>query len=272
MGALVRNFIILFLSIVVLSGCTKFQKLRKSPDWKVKYQAALKYYGEEDYYRANILFEDILPVIRGTEEAELANFYFAYGYFYQKQYILSAHYFQSFATIYSRSEYAMEASYMHAFSLYKQSPGFKLDQTVTYEAIAALQTFINDFPFSEYAQGADELIDEMQVKLETKAFENAKLYYKISSYKASMVAFDNFQIDYPDSRFREEVSYLSIKAAYDFAQVSIRARQEERYTRAIDYYEKFIDKYPESKFLKDAERIYADSVEELTNFADQNNL
>jgi outer membrane protein assembly factor BamD len=272
MGLFVRRISVLIIVFLLASGCTKFQKIRKSPDWRVKYEAAVKYYEEEDYYRANLLFEDIIPVIRGTEEAELANFYFAYSYFHQKQYILSAHYFESFVTIYSRSDFAMEAAYMHAYSLYMQSPVFRLDQTPTYQAIGSFQKFINKYPYSEYAQQADDLIDELQVKLETKAFENAKLYYKIESYKAAMVAFDNFRIDFPDSRFQEEVAYLSIKAAYDFAQVSIQSRQKERYTQAIEYYEKFIDKYPSSSFQKDAESIYADCVEELTNFADQNNL
>ncbi len=258
--------------LILLSGCTRFQKLRKSNDWRVKYNAALKYYEEKDYYRSSILFEDIIPVIRGTEEAELANFYFAYTYYHQKQYILASHYFESFTNVYARSEYAMEAAYMHAYSLYLQSPDYKLDQSATYEAIAAMQNFINKYPYSEYAEGADDLIDELQIKLERKAFENAKLYYKVESYKAALVAFENFQIDYPDSKFREEIQFLTIKTAYDYAQVSIRSRQKERYTKAIDSYEKFLDRFPNSKFLKEAESIYAKSIEELTNFADQNNL
>lgn len=258
--------------IFVISGCSKFQKLRKSADWRVKYEAALAYYEEEDYYRASILFEEILPIIRGTEEAELANFYYAYSHFHQKQFILAAHYFKTFVDVYSRSEYAMEASYQHAYSLYKQSPEYRLDQTSTYEAITAMQSFIDKYPYSEYALQADDIIDELQVKLERKAYENAKLYYKIESYKAAIVALDNFKVDYPDSKFQEEISYLSIRSAYELALVSIPSKQKERFNEAVDYYEKFVDKYPNSEYLKEAERIYADSIEELRKFADQNNL
>ena len=264
----IRNILLVFL-VITLAGC-RFNKLRKTGTWQEKYKAALNYYEEKDYYRSNILFEEILPIIRGTKEAELANFYYPYTYFYQDQYILSAHYFKTFAEVYSRSEYAMEAEYMHAYSLYMQSPDFELDQTVTYEAIAALQLFINRYPYSEYSDQADELINELQVKLEKKAFENAKLYQKISRYKAALVAFDNFRVNYPDSKYNDEALYLSVKTAYEFATVSIRSKQEERFQKAVDYYEELVDNFPESNFLADAEAIYAKSIEELTSFAVRN--
>ncbi len=260
----------LLLLILVLAGTgCKFRKIQKNGDWKVKYEAALKYYEEKDYYRSGLLFEEILPIIRGTEEAELANFYYAYTYFYQGQYILSAHHFKTFSQVYGRSSYVLEANYQYANSLYMQSPTSSLDQTTTYEALTALQQFLNKYPYSEYAEKADKQIDELQIKLERKAYENAKLYFKLKRYKASIVAFDNFQFDYPDSKYREEIAFLSIQTIYDLAKISIVSKQEERFRSTIEKYEKFVDKYPSSKYLKDAEKFYEESIEELRRFADQ---
>lgn len=258
---------IFFILAISLFGCSKFRKIQKSADWKVKYEAALKYYEEEKFNKTTVLLEEILPIIRGTAEAELGNFYFAYAYYNQKQYILAAHHFQEFVTIYGRSEYVLEASYMQAYSLYLQSPEFQLDQTSTYEAIAAMQNFINKYPTTEYAQDADKVIDELQVKLETKAYNTAKLYHKLRRYKSALVAFDNFKDDYPDSDFNEEVSYLNIETSFDLAEASIITKQEERYNSTISFYEEFIDKYPSSEFIEEAEKIYAKSIEEITKFA-----
>jgi len=264
------RFLFLVLMIVAASSCSKFRKIQKSGDWKIKYEAALEYYEENDFHRATQLFEDILPIIRGTAEAELGNFYLAYCYFNQKQYILSAHHFEEFVRIYGRSEYVTEAEYMHAYSLYLQSPDYQLDQTVTYEAIAALQNFINKYPTTEYASKADGVIDEMQIKLEKKAYEQCRLYYRIRRYNSALVVYDNFKDDYPDSEYQEEVAYLRIKTAYDYARQSILTKQKERYQNTIDAYESFIDTYPSSKYLKEVERIYADSIEEMTTFASSN--
>lgn len=265
----VRLIILLFAATLIVS-CSKFRKIQKSGDWKVKYDAAIEYYEDEDYHRATILFEDILPIIRGTAEAELGNFYLAYCYYNQKQYILSAHHFQEFVTIYGRSEYVMEASYMHAHSLYLQSPDYQLDQTTTYEAVAAMQNFINRYSSSEYAPEADRIIDAMQQKLEKKAFEQCRLYFKLKRYTSALTIYDNFKVDFPDSKYQEEVAFMKIETSFDYARESIPSKQEERYRNVTEYYLEFLDKYPNSKFLKDAEKIYGDSIEEITKFADPN--
>ncbi|MDE0470956.1 MAG: outer membrane protein assembly factor BamD [Ekhidna sp.] len=258
------------LILVGVAGCSKFRKIQKSGDWKLKYEAAIEYYEKQDYHRSTLLFEDILPIIRGTAEAELGNFYLAYAYFNQKQYILSAHHFEEFVRIYGRSDYVMEAAYMHAYSLYLQSPDYKLDQTITYEAVAAMQNFINKYPSSEYAPKADEVIDEAQRKLEKKAYEQCRLYYKIRRYKAALVVYDNFKDDYPDSKYQEDVACLKIKTSYDYAKVSILSKQKERYQNTINFYEAFVDEYPDSEYLREIEKIYQDSIKEITNFANSN--
>jgi outer membrane protein assembly factor BamD len=254
----------------MLASCSKFRKIQKSPDWRLKYDAALDYYAKEKYYKSSVLLEEILPIIRGTKEAELGTFYFAYAYFHQEQYILSAHHFREFVRTFGRSEYVMEASYMHGISLYMQSPDYNLDQTVTYEAVDVLQNFIEKYPAAEQADIADSLIQEMQVKLETKAYYNAKLYHKIGRHKAALVVFENFHQDFPDSDFREEIYYLGIAASYEYAKVSIPDRQEERFKDSAGRYQNFIDRYPNSEFLEDAEEIYAKTQKELAKFADQN--
>lgn len=262
------------LSLLVLSSsCSKFRKVQKSGDWKVKYDAAIEYYerGERgDYYKAAVLLEEILPVIRGSKEAEQAQFYYAYAHYYQKQYLLSAHYFKTFAETYSRSDKAEEALFMHAYSLYLTSPVIDLDQTSTYEAIQAMQNFINRYPESEYRKRAAEIIDSLQQKLERKAYDNAKLYYKLGRYQAAIVAFDNFTYNYPGSALIEEIMFLKIETQYNYASQSIRSRQEERFKAVVDFYHEFVDKYPESELIDDAVDYYDKSLVALARLKEDN--
>ncbi len=223
----------------------------------------MEFYNEGDYYRASVLFEEVLPIIRGTEQAEKAQFYNAYAYYHQKQYILSAHYFKNFATIYARSENAMEATFMHAYSLYLQSPQFNLDQTPSYEAITAMQNFINRFPYSEYKDRATTIIDQLQVKLEKKAYELAKQYQKLRLYEAAVISFENFKKDFPDSRLNEEIFYLKIRTRFDYARNSTSRRQQERYQQVVDDYYEFLEEYPESTYLALAEDVYGRSVDRI---------
>jgi outer membrane protein assembly factor BamD len=106
--------------------------------------------------------------------------------------------------------------------------------------------------------------------LERKDFESAKLYLQVKRYEAAIVAFENFRKDFPGSKFQEETMFLAIKTAYEYSKVSIVSRQEERYQDTVDKYIVFVDKYPNSPYLKEAEPIYANSTEVLTKFASRN--
>ncbi|WP_188768587.1 outer membrane protein assembly factor BamD [Emticicia aquatilis] len=253
---------LLFVSILMLSACSsKFMKLQKKGTTDEKYKAANDYYKKGDYYKAGILFEEIIPLLKGDSLAENAQFYNAYAQYQQKQYSMSAYLFKSFYATYANSPMAEEAFYMYANSMYKDSPNFNLDQSSTLTAIDALQTFINSFPESKYAESCNQNLKELRHRLEEKAYEKAKLYYKtsgvtIANFKAAVVAIDNFQKDFPDSEFIEELSFLKVQSQYDLAAVSFENKQRERYTDALKFYEDFIDKFPKSKYIKQAEKVY----------------
>ena len=255
----------LFLITIVLGSCSDYRKLLKNSSWEKQYEAALKYYQEKDYYRATVLLENVLPIIRGTQKAEEAQFYYAYAHYYQRKYILSAHYFKEFYETYSRSERAQEAMFLHAYSLYLESPTPSLDQSSTDEAIDAMQRFINRYPYSDYKERAEAILDELQGKLEDKAFANAKQYYLLERYDAATIAMNNFQKDYPDSDLNEEASYWKLAGQFQLAEQSIRSKQKERYYTTIEYYQTFIDRYPQSEFVSQAELIYENSLSKIQN-------
>ncbi|HYF70579.1 MAG TPA: outer membrane protein assembly factor BamD [Ohtaekwangia sp.] len=258
------------LLVLITVSCGKFRKIEKSQDWRVKYEAALNYYDKEDYYKASVLFEQILPIVRGLPEGEKVQFYLAYCQFYDKLYLLSSEQFKTFYETYGRSTLAEEARYMYAYSLYSSSPHTNLDQTSSVDAMAAMQEFLNRYPKSKFREKAIETIFTMQAKLETKGFDNAYQYYRMRQYKAAIVALNNFKDNYPDSKYLEEASYLVIESEYKLAEQSIRSKQDERYKEVVEHYKEFVDTYPESKFLKEAERFYAESLDKLNKSKNNN--
>ena len=254
--------------IFLLGSCSPFAKLQKSGTDDQKYKAAVEYYKKGEWYKAGLLFEELIPVLKGSTESEMAQFYYAYTQFQQAQYLLSATLFKKFYETFARSEYAQEATYMYAYSLYKDTPAYNLDQSNTLTATAALQDFVNIYPDSKYKADATKQILELREKLERKAYEKAKLYYKtsgfnIASYKSSVISINNFQRDFPDSEYNEELAFLKVDAEFSLAQNSLEAKQKERYQEALGYYQAFVDKYPNSKFLKQAEKMYETSQQEI---------
>jgi outer membrane protein assembly factor BamD len=267
-----RVSLVLGYILVLLLGvsCSKFRKVEKNPDWRVKYEAGLAYYAKKDYYRTSILFEQILPIVRGLPEAEKVQFYMAYCQYYQKLYLLASEQFKTFYETYGRGTLSEEARFMYAYSLYVAAPGTNLDQSGSIEAMTSMQAFINRYPNSKFKDQAVEVIFTTQVKLEKKGFDNARQYVKMRQYKAAVVAMDNFQKNFPDSKYIEEAKYMIIYSHFHLAEKSIYTKQLERYKLVIETYKDFIDRYPNSKFLKDAEKFYTQSTEKLITLKNTN--
>ncbi len=238
-----------------LGSCSQYQRLLKSDDYELKYRRAIEYYYEEEYRRTIALLTDVIPVYRGTAEAENINFYYAMSHFKARDYILASHYFRSFASAFPQSPHAEEFFYLSAYCKYLESPRHSLDQTNTLQAIRELQNFINRYPQSDRVEDANELIDELRYKLERKRYQNARLFMDISDYLAAATTFQSLVRDFPDTRYREEAMFLTVKAYYEFASRSIPERQEERYEKVLNAYQVFLRRYPDSGYLSEADRM-----------------
>lgn len=259
-------------------SCNKeFANLQKSGTTESKYKAAIKYYHEADYFHAGLLFEEIVPLLKGDSTAEKTQFYNAYCNYYLGQYQLSSYLFKTFYATYANSPYAEEAFYMYAFSLFKESPAYNLDQESTLTAIDALQTFINTYPSSEYADNCTQNLIDLRERLELKAYEKAFLYYKtsgvtIANFKAAVITINNFKIEFPDSHFNEELAYVQVKSEFELAENSFFRKQHERYEKTLQFHESFIDKYPNSSFNKELGEIYKDAQQQLAGVIKQEEI
>ena len=131
-------------------------------------------------------------------------------------YYLSGYQFDNFTSTYVNSQKLEEASFLGAKSYFELSPIYSKDQTETVTAIEKLQLFINQFPDSEYLAEANTLIQELDFKLEKKAFEIAKqfnytAYYDTSDYEAAISSFDNFIVDFPRLRIKRRCYVLKTR-------------------------------------------------------------
>lgn len=244
---------VLLMLIIALGSCkSKFEKLKASNDNAKKYQAALKYYNKKDYGRALELFEDLVQRYRGQAEAEDLFYYYAYTNYKLKDYTSARYHFKVFADTYPNSSRTEECRFMSAYCYYLDSPIFSLDQENTQKAIDNMQLFINLYPKSERVAEASKLIQDLRDKLEEKSYTNSKLYLNIGDYQSAVIAFGNSLRDFPDTKYAEEMEFLTIKAQYLYAKNSFEIKQEERYNTAMNFYSAFAEKYPNSKYLKDA--------------------
>jgi outer membrane protein assembly factor BamD len=256
-------FIIIFIALVATS-CSNYQKLLKSSDMELKYEAAMKYYEEERYDRAMSLLEELIPIFRGTKRAEKVYYSYCYCNYQLNLLYTAAYHFKKFTITYPLSEHAQETLFMHAYSKYLLSPIPTLDATETLGAIAALQTFINTYPEDELVDSSNVIMDKLRSKLEEKSYLNSKQYFEIFEFKAAIIAMNNTLIDYPETKYREEFTFLTLKSYFLLAENSVSKKKLERIDNTIEAYYTFVDAYKDSEYINEAQNIFT-KVSEMRN-------
>ena len=256
-------------SVLVLSACGEYEKLLKSRDFQAKYEAAVEYYEDGEYARAGTLFDQVANIFRGTTKADTVKYYQAKSYYGQRDFMMAGYYFSELSATYASSVFLEEADFMVGYCFYKRSPRAELDQETTFQAITYMQMFLAKYPTSERIGEAQDIVTEMSDKLVEKSFISAKLYYDLGYYKSAILALRNSLIEYPDTRYREELMFLILKSSYLLADNSIPSLQRERYQAAIDEYYSFIGEFPEGSHTREAIRMYEASQKFLDTTINQ---
>ena len=256
----------IFLSIMILMlmvSCSKYQKILKSTDLNFKFEKAVMYYEKEDFNRALPLLEELSTAFRGSAKAEEVNYYYAYCHYSLGEYLLASYLFDTYAKTYPNGKHTEECQYITAYCFYLESPIYKLDSKNTYKAINQLQLFTNLYPKSERVEQCNNLIDELREKLAKKAFFNAKQYVITEYHKSAIIALQNVLIDFPGSKYEQEIYFLIVESSFQLAKNSISTKKQERLENTIDAYHEFVEKYPESQFLKQAKNIEQKTLKQI---------
>jgi outer membrane protein assembly factor BamD len=261
----IHRFIAYTLIVTALCiGCkSEFEKIRLSNNPTKILESSIKYYEDGEYLRAQTLFELILNQYRGTKDAEKLFYYYAYTHYHLRQYQLASHYFKNFSNTFAYSQYREEADYMSAYANYRLSPGYRLDQKPTYDAIEGFQEFVNRYPKSERVAETNRLIDQLRGKLEQKSQSQGMLYLDLEQYEAAITAFENTLEEFPETDQAASIRFSIFKASYLYAVNSIFERRQERFEESLKRFEDFKSKYSNSEFFKPAEDLYNDIQKQL---------
>jgi outer membrane protein assembly factor BamD len=246
------------------SGCDPYKKLAKSDKIADKDSAAVHYYKIEKYDRSVYLFEELLAIYRGTSRMEEMYYYYTYSRYFLGELVSASYYFEDYGKRFPNSKHTEEFQYMTAKCYHLLSDPAPLDQKYTHKAIEQYQLFLSRYPYTDKKEKCMSALKSLRERLAKKSFEQANLYYKIGYHKAAVEAFQIMINEFPDSDLREQAQFLLFRSSVNLAQASIKSRKIERYESSMEYHEKFADKFPDSKFAKDAESLKASANKNMT--------
>ncbi|MCR5840774.1 MAG: outer membrane protein assembly factor BamD [Bacteroidales bacterium] len=248
---------VLLLVLAVPACKSQYDKILESNDTDAKYEAAFAYFNAGKYNRAAQLFESLTMLTNGTERYDTVMYYLGLSNYSYKDYYTAETNFQQYLTYFPQGDFSDMAAFLRIDCLYRATLRYELDQTATYTAINAIGEYLESHPSGANADICRHYIQELGERLDRKAFENARLYYKMEDYLAARVALKNVLKDDADNVFREEILYYSAMSSYKYAEMSVREKQKERFLVFQDDYLNFIGEYPESEHRKELDALYA---------------
>ena len=275
-----RHSLLIVILAVVLTSCTKWTALQNTQDFEYKYEAAKSFFAEGKYAQASVYFAEVLATMKGTANAEESLYLAGMSNFMNKDYDAASMYFRKYYQVYPKGLYVEYARYYCGLSLYNMTPDPRLDQQSTYEAIKEFQEFLDLYPHTPIKSSTMDMIYSLQDKLVEKEYLSAKLYYDLgtytmncayggSNYEACVVTAQNALRDFPfaSADRREELSIMILRSRFKLAEQSVEYKRVGRYRDCIDEYYSFVNDFPESKYIKEAEKMMEKSMSFVKKFA-----
>lgn len=252
-----RFLAVTLVATMSLQSCkSEYEALLNGNDVDAKYAAAFDYFNNGKYNKAAQLFESLAVLTSGTDRDDTVQYYWGLSNYRFKDYYTAETNFTKFITNFPRSPFAEEASFLRIDCLYRSTLRYELDQVPTHNAISVISQYLVENPGNTHNAICHKMLKELNDRLDKKAYENARLYYKMEDYKSSRVAFRNILKDDAENIYREDILYYIAKSSYKYASLSVESKQKERYLTFVDDYYNFIGELPESPYRKELDVLY----------------
>ena len=250
--------------ICILPSCkSEYEQLLNGNDVDAKYKAAFEFFNKGKYRKAAEVFESMSVLTSGTPQEDTVQFYWALSNYRDKDYYTAETNFKTFLDKFPRSPFSDDAEFLRLDCLYKSTYRWELDQTPTYNAIVAINEYQMNHPASLHTAVCKRMLEDLNERLDKKAYQNAYLYYKMEDYKAARVAFRNVLKEDADNIYREDILFYTAMSSYKYAFLSVPSKQKERYMVFVDDYLNFIGEYPEASRCKELENLYKKAKEKI---------
>ena len=250
-----------------LTSCkTAYEVVLQGNDADAKYDMAFDYFNKGKYSKAAQLFESLSQLSEGTARDDTVRFYWGLSNYRFKDYFTAETNLKDFFKTFPMSPFTEEARFLQIDCLYKSTNRYELDQTPSNTALAAISSYLTDYPMTPRLDVCMSMIDDLSERMDRKAYENAKLYYKMEDYLAARVALKNVLKDDAENQYREDIMYYTAMASYKYAYLSVPEKQKERYLVFADDYFSFIGEFPDSGYRHTVDVLYKRSQKALGRF------
>lgn len=252
-----RTIIFSLCLLAALTSCkSQYEMILNSSDAQEKYRYAMQLFESKRYGKAAELFESLSMLTKGTEQDDTVQFFWGMSNYQYGDYTTAESNFTTFIATFPLSGFFDEAQYLRLDCMFRGTYRYELDPLPTQKALSAMRVFQMENPKSLYHEKVNQMIDELEDRLDMKAYKAAHLYYHMEDYLAAHYALKNVLRDNAENRYREDILYYTAMSAYKYALNSVSEKQKERYMEFVDDYFNIVGEYPETRYRRELDGLY----------------
>lgn len=229
--------------LTLLFGCGPGPPKAKL-DAEDQFLLAKQKFDDRKYLDAQTEFQKLIWNFPGSDYVDEAQYYLAECFFGQEDYQSAIHEYTRLLRNYSQSPFVDDAQYKVGVSYYKQILPAPLDQDNTHKAIRELQTFLEDYPNSEYVPEAEKYLLSARTRLAQKEYLNGQLYYKMGAYDSAIIYFEELLKSYSDTKWADDVQFA----------IGECQRRQKKWEQAIESYQKVLEMSSSKKLVQRAQK------------------
>ena len=227
--------------LAFFAGCATPKPVNKSPEAYLKD-------GEELY--KNKKYEESITQWKKVKEygaaspllAAIADLKIADAQFESKNYIEAAASYESFSKFHPNSERVPYALYRLGLCNFNQVTGYDTDQTPVKNAINMFESFLKQYPSSEFADDVRQKLADCITQQVRYEIYIGRFYLRFGKYQASIKHLEECVARYPQSQILDE-ALLYLEKAYLLNNEKAKGRET---------FNRLFIKFPTSKYIKEA--------------------
>lgn len=240
--------ILLVASLPLFAGCASTPVA--DPTTQQLYERGEASFAQSRYQEAIAHWKQVKEQFPEPELMAKAEIGIANAYFLDHEYIEAGAAYEDFRKLHPDHDLAQFALYRQALSSYNLITGIDTDQTPIKNALTLFESFVRQYPKSEYVGKVREKIADCRGMLARYEIYVGRFYYRTDAYPSAIGRLEGALTQFPDYTGHDETLYYLAKA-------SLAVNQKDKAQTALS---RLIREYPKSGYLGDARKLLADKL------------
>jgi len=207
-----RNIFFSSLFILVLAGCATTTTPRGTTP-EALFQEGEDLYAGKHYEDAIVRWKKVKEGVTAPDLVAQADLKIADAQFADKNFIEAAAEYENFRKLHPNHEQAPYALYKLGLCYYNQITGIDTEQTPVKNAVTMFETFLKQYPSSEFVAEVRAKLEDCRVKQLQYEIYVGKFYLRTKHYQAAIKRLEEALVQYPEAKINDE-TLLYLGEAY----------------------------------------------------------